>query len=139
MSEFEIDMKKWIRKAGDNIDKFMLEFTQDIGEEVITSTPVDTGFLRGSWTVKLNSPNLSSSGSFRGPQGGGEAVNGAGATAAATTNITANLIGVKGGDIVYYNNNAGYGGYVEFDQNFVGNVINRASGIAERAARRVNK
>lgn len=137
-NDFSVDISKWTKKVESNLDKFMLEFTQDLAEEVITNTPVDTGFLRASWTVNISSPDTSTKGT---ETGGNEVA----ATSEASTRITAKLLGVKGGDTVYYTNNAGYGAYVEFGtqsqagQGFVRNAVNKAPSLARKAARRVNK
>lgn len=136
--QFEIDIQKWIKKVSDNVDNFMLEFTQDLAEEVVTNTPVDTGFLRASWTANTNSPDLSSIGA---ETNGNEGA----ATTASLSRITANLIGVQGGDIVYYTNNAEYGAHVEFGtsrqagQGFVRDAVAKAETLANNAAKRVNK
>lgn len=144
-NDFSTDISRWTKKVENNLDKFMLEFTQDLAEEVITNTPVDTGFLRASWTANIGSPDISTTGEFSGPKGGGEDVNGGPATSEASTRIAYNLIGVKGGDTVYYTNNAKYGAYVEYGtkfqtgQNFVQEVVSRAESIAQKSARKVNK
>ena len=126
--EFSSDISKWIKKVDKNVDAFMLEFTQKLGEEVIKATPVDTGYLRASWTANIGSPDTSyKPDSIVNPE------------------IISKLIGVKGGDTIYYNNNAGYGAYVEFGtsrmepRNFVKNTLLKADSIARRAARKVNK
>lgn len=143
--QFTIDISRWTEKVENNLDKFMLEFTQDLAEEVIKNTPVDTGFLRASWTANIGSPDTATRGRYAGAKGGGEAVNGGSALSEASTRITANLLGVKGGDTVYYTNNAGYGAYVEFGtqfqagQGFVRNAVNKAPTLARNVARRVNK
>lgn len=144
-SEFSVDISKWVDKVGDNIDKFMLEFTQDLAEEVVTGTPVDTGFLRGSWTVNIGSPDIQTKGKLKGEKGGGAGINGPAASQESMNRIALNLISVKGGDIVYYTNNVKYGPFVEFGtsrqaaQGFVRNAVAKAETLAANAARRVNK
>lgn len=142
--EFQVDINKFIEKAENNINTFMLEFTQDLAEAVVTGTPVDTGFLRASWTVNLNAPDLQTVGTYKGQRGLGKE-NAQPAQTAAMTQITANLIGVKGGDIVYYTNNAGYGHFVEFGtsrmagRGFVRNAVNKAPSLAKKALAKVRK
>lgn len=136
MTEFSVDISKWAKKTEKNIDRFMLEFTQDLAEEVVTNTPVDTGFLRASWTATVNIPDISTEGA----QTGGNAEQ---ASSQALTRMTANLIGVKGGDTVYYTNNANYGIFVEYGTSrfegraFVRNAVSKAGTLAKNAARRV--
>ena len=126
--QFTIDISRWTKKVENNLDKFMLEFTQDLFEEVVMNTPVDTGFLRASWTPNIGSPDLTYT-----PSGTGQ------------NTQSLKLLGVKGGDTVYYTNNAGYGAYVEFGtqfqagQGFVRNAVNKAPTLARNAARKVNK
>lgn len=70
--------------------------------------------------------------------------NGPAAASAAMDGITLNLLNVKGGDVVYFNNNAKYAGFVEFGTSslkpraMVRKAINKANTIARNALRKIN-
>ena len=136
-NEFSVDIQKWIKKVDKNIGAFMLEFTQDLAEDVVTHSPVDTGYFRSSWTAKIGSPDFT-----KGNETGGDTNS---ATTQSMTRIVANLIGVKGGDVVYISNNVDYGIYLEYGHSkkapngMVREAISRAPSYAEKAARKVNK
>lgn len=129
-NEFSIDIQKFIKKAGDNVDRFMLEFTQDLYQEVVERSPVKTGFFKASWQPSINAPVI---GPDRGDQD----------ATYAQTNFTANLIGVKGGDIVYISNNAVYGPRLEYGwspqapQGMVRVTRAKAPSIAKKALARI--
>lgn len=135
-SEFEIDIDKFIKKAGKQADRFLLEFTQDLAESVVMKTPVDTGFLRSSWTARLNEPDQAVTGIT-----GSESQ----ATQHSMNKISLNLSNVKGGDIIYISNNANYAAYVEFGtsqfagRNFVRSTVSNADTIAREALKKVIK
>lgn len=141
--QFEIDIAAFVKKTEKKLDSFMLEFTQDLAEEVIKATPVDTGFLRGSWFANIGSPDVNYLGSFKGPEGGKEAINGQPAMMQAINTITLKLKDVKAGHVIYYTNNVQYGPNVEFgsyrSSGFVRRTVARAKSIAEEALRKVVK
>lgn len=125
MSSFDVDISRFVKKAGDRIELFLEQFGQDLGEEVVRNTPVDTGFLRGSWTAGINTPGLEE-----------------GAIGADSTGrIIANLQGIKAGDTLIINNTAEYAVYVEYGDHasagFVRDAVNRAESIAANALRKV--
>jgi HK97 gp10 family phage protein len=137
-NQFCIDISRWTKKVEQNLDRFMLEFSQDLAEEVIVNTPVDTGFLRASWTANIGSPDTKTVGS---ETGGSESAS----ISQSLSRVSAKLIGVKGGDTVYFTNNAEYGAYVEFGtqfqagQGFVRNAVNKSATLARNAAKRISK
>ena len=116
-------------KVGIAADKFMFDLGQEIGEAVVGSTPVDTGHLRRSWTANIGSPDTTYMANEPRPT-----VAVPTASADAMSRIVAQLLGVKGGDTIYYNNNVHYGPYVEWVQHFVSNTVSRIDTIAERVA-----
>lgn len=134
-NEFSADISRFITKVGVAVDKFMLDLGQEIGEAVIESTPVDTGHLRRSWTANIGSPDTIYMANEPRPTVAVPA-----ASADAMSRIVAQLLGVRGGDTIYYNNNVHYGSYVEFGtqhqaaQYFVRNTVSRIDTIAERVA-----
>jgi hypothetical protein len=141
MSEqFSISIDKFVKKAQGNTDRFMLEFTQDIAENVVTKSPVDTGFFRSNWKANIGSVEI-------GPERKPKDFNlgASAATSQALGNITANLIGVDGGDVVYITNNADYARKLEYGwsnqapEGMVRITIAKAPSIAREVLKRINK
>lgn len=56
--DFEVAIGRFVEKANSRIQGFCIEFVQDINEEIIRATPVDTGFLRASWWGAIDSPEI---------------------------------------------------------------------------------
>jgi len=134
-NEFSADISRFIAKVGIAADKFMFDLGQEIGEAVVRSTPVDTGHLRRSWTANIGSPDTTYMAGEPRPT-----VAVPTASADAMSRIVAQLLGVRGGDTIYYNNNVHYGPYVEFGtqhqraQYFVRDTVSRLDSITERVA-----
>jgi len=132
---FSADISRFIAKVGIAADKFMFDLGQEIGEAVVESTPVDTGHLRRSWTANIGSPDTTHMAGEARPTVGIPT-----ASSDAMTRIVTQLLGVRGGDTIYYNNNVYYGPYVEFGtqhqraQHFVRDTVSRIDTIAERVA-----
>lgn len=130
METFSLQIDQFIEKAKGKTAEFVTEFVQDLGEAVVRATPVDTGFLRGSWWASVGSPVV-----------GGGSIDKSGATAIARMNLTA--AGLVAGQTYYLMNGAAYARYVEYGtsrmapRSFVRGTLARASLIAEAAARRV--
>jgi hypothetical protein len=159
-----IDLGPIIKKIGNRIDAFILEFVQDINQRVVELTPVDTGFLRSSWYVAINElpqaireppPGLKrktsrfkSAGSKRGAfeQAFQNALSGQ------TNNLlNLKLVNANVGDTLYIVNNASYAAAIEFGHKvktkdgtkfvegsaMVRKVYSMAHEMAEQAAQRV--
>lgn len=130
MADFALQIDKFVEKAGGNLRRFTLEFVQDINEEVVTATPVDTGFLRGSWWASIGAPAV---------QGG--APDPGGDTSVSRMNLVAAQL--EGGEMYYASNGAEYARFVEYGTEkmapraFVRRTVARASQIAEAVAARV--
>lgn len=141
MSEFEVDIDKFVSKTNKKLDEFVLEFTQDIAEKVVTRSPVDTGFFRSNWRIGIGAPSRESKDEK--PEGfeAGEAV----ATQTSLGAITPKLIGAGAGDVIYINNNADYGERLEYGHSsqapsgMVRITVAEAPSIARSVARRLNK
>jgi hypothetical protein len=116
-----------------SLETFAKEVTQELAEEVIKRTPVDTGFLRGSWFSALNT----ATGFFSGAADKG------GRTTAGQVKLKISQL--KIGDTVYVLNGARYAAIVETGTSkqapngFVRTTVNDARAIAERVARRLAK
>lgn len=89
---FNLELKKWAGDFAGDMDALARQTCLTISENVVKSTPVDTGFLRGSWQPSLNAPVV------------GEGVATIGAVASQ----------VKAGDIYWMTNGAQYAPFVEF-------------------------
>lgn len=145
--DFEKEVDVFIGSALGKIDKFLFEFSQELSLDIIQGTPVDTGFLRASWTASVNVQDSTTTASFAGPKGGGEAVNGPAATEEASKRIANNLSGVAGGDSVYISNNVEYGPEQEFGSErfdvpfggraFVRGAVNDADRIAQETLAKI--
>lgn len=131
MESFSIQFHKITDDIKDKMDQVIAEILQDINEEIVRATPVDTGFLRGSWWASVGAPNLN----------GGGVLDKSGAVAVARMNIVA--IGVQPGQSYYAMNGASYARYVEYGTStmapraFVRRTMARAVIIAELAIARV--
>ncbi len=130
---FEIDVEKWCKKAGDRADKFMRRFIQDVGEALVNATPVDTGFLRASWTVNIGAISES----LQNKPSGGTSY----PASASLAQLSVGALRSKASDTVYIVNRASYAAYVEYGtayispRAFVRKTVARAPAIAENAMR----
>lgn len=97
-----VNMGDAIRKTGRRLETVALEFTQDLAETVVTRTPVDTGFLRGSWFVSLGEDMATFAGE---PDKSGALTIGRVSMDIARANV--------GTDIINILNSAGYADHVE--------------------------
>lgn len=141
--EFSIQVNEWVTKTKGNFDKFMLEFTQDIAEEVIKLSPVDTGFFRSSWTANIGRADIAFNAGGR-PEGF-ERISEQQAATESLSRITLNLAGIKGGNTVYITNNVEYGPKLEAGfskkapSGMIGPTVNRANTIANKVISRLKK
>lgn len=78
------------------LEKLMETIAEEIGEEVVSSTPVDTGYARGNWRPSVNAP-LDDPVSFLDPTGNG-----------AIGRIRTVARAAKLADKIYIRNNAPY-------------------------------
>jgi hypothetical protein len=105
---FMANLDAWIAKTGGNLDALARQTAFEMSANVVRDTPVDTGFLRGSWQPSIGEP--------------------AGAPAARPEDPTAQvppaaqlsmvISEIKAGDTFYMVNGAAYGMRVEYG--FVG-------------------
>lgn len=126
--EFVIQVRGWEKATAEKLDALARQATQQIAENIVRSTPVDTGFLRGSWQPSLSKP---------------EAARGkpdlTGARVAADIGLVCS--GMKAGDVFYLTNNAAYGAYVEFGTSkmagrfFVTSNVKRADAVVRKVAK----
>jgi hypothetical protein len=103
---FELKIPKWVESANGKLDAVARQTCFEMGKLVIEATPVDKGFLRGSWQPSIGKPD-----------GELAAINDpGGAGSLARVSLVASQ--VKAGDIFYMTNGAVYAMRVEFG--FVG-------------------
>jgi hypothetical protein len=134
-------IKAWVEKAKNKPLEFVVEFLQDINEQIVYATPYITGNLRGHWYAGLNDEPDASAGA---PDAGGGAI--------ARLNIV--LADLKLGDVYYGVNGAVYGPRVEYGfegkdslgrefhqapRAFVRGTLDRAQEIGDAAALRVSQ
>ncbi|NBW08351.1 MAG: hypothetical protein EBR82_10020 [Caulobacteraceae bacterium] len=55
-SKFGRDMSDWVKRAKQKSERFYRAFCQDLNNEIITTTPIDTGFARNHWFTSINTP-----------------------------------------------------------------------------------
>ena len=124
-SNFSKNIRQWVEKTKSNGDKFVRNFCQDLFNEVIVKTPVDTGFARNHWFTSVNTATLGDSSNSQ-----AQAVQA--------------LAGVKIGDVIYLSNNAAYIRRLEYGwsqqapNGMVRVALSRADVIAQDALRRMN-
>ncbi|CAB4122347.1 Bacteriophage HK97-gp10, putative tail-component [uncultured Caudovirales phage] len=92
---------KWKNATDAKIEGLARQVCFEMAERVVTKTPVDTGFLRGSWQPSIGEPQQAS---------GVQDKAGAGALNAAAMVMS----DVKAGDRFYMINNAKYARHVEY-------------------------
>ncbi len=123
---FIADIRDWASKFPQQMDALARQSCQQVSENVIAATPVDTGFLRGSWQPSIGRPL----------PGDGSA--GAGAALAA---LSMTIPQMRAGETYYLTNNANYAEFVEFGTStmqaryFVSDNVARWNDVVEDAAR----
>lgn len=98
---FRAKIEGWKNATKAQIEGIARQTCMEMAERVVRATPVDTGFLRGSWQPALND--------VKNEPG---APDPAGAQAIAEVMAVGNA--VKPGDRFYMTNNASYAGFVEY-------------------------
>lgn len=102
LGSFELDIARFVAKANGNINLIIRKIALDLFTRVILKTPVDTGRLRGSWTVTIGA---TPSGSIALDDKDGSAT--IARTAAATLNL-------KAGEIIFLTSSLEYARAIEF-------------------------
>ncbi|MDD5385350.1 MAG: HK97 gp10 family phage protein [Gallionella sp.] len=59
MSNFSLDISRFVEKAKANIDIAARKTTLEVFSRVIKRSPVDTGRFRGNWNYSINAPTFS--------------------------------------------------------------------------------
>lgn len=105
-AQFRLSLKKWNHLTKENLAALARQAIQELAYVVVDGTPVDIGFLRGSWQPSINQMITDADGAVD-PQG-----------SAVGAKIAATVIDIKLGDTFYMSNNAKYAMRIEYG--FVG-------------------
>ncbi len=100
LGTFTVDLTRALDQVGARTDQFVRAFTLELAQRISRRTPVDTGFLRGSWFATVNGAGA--------PAGGPRTPGGA------SQQLEATLSATKLGDVISLDNDAHYAPYVEF-------------------------
>lgn len=103
---FMAQIGKFAQEAPEKIDALARQTVQELAKRAVEKTPVDTGFLRGSWQPSIGEPSTEHEGK--------EDMGGAAVQAAVSVLIPE----IKAGVMVYLMNNAKYARRLEYG--FVG-------------------
>lgn len=103
---FKADLERWSKTVAGNLDALARQTCLQVSFNVVQDTPVDTGFLRGSWQPSIGDP----------AQRGQANLDPGGATVLGEIGLVCQ--GIKAGDVFWMWNNAAYALRVEFG--FVG-------------------
>jgi hypothetical protein len=108
---FRLRIKEWKHLSENSLEALMRQSIQQMAFRVVEATPVDTGFLRGSWQPNINAMAKAQ------PGGKGKKAANDKSGAAAFAKIAATVVGMKPGDTFYMSNNAVYALRMEFGFN----------------------
>lgn len=128
---FKMHLTKWAGQFSVDMDALARQTAQQLSENVVVDTPVDTGFLRSSWQPSIGSPVL----------GKGSFADGEAASAKVMAEVSIVAAGMKAGDIYYMVNNAEYAPHVEFGTSkmagrfFVTDNMKKAKGVVAKIAK----
>lgn len=131
---FKMHLTKWAHDFGVSMDALARQTVQELSENVVRDTPVDTGFLRSSWQPSLGEPAKSEGAPMSGPAAASKVMSEVGIIAA----------GMKAGDIFYMVNNAEYAPHVEFGTSkmqgrfFVTDNMKRAQSIVAKIVKELS-
>lgn len=132
---FKMHLTDWAAKFGVDMDALARQTVQQLSENVVVDTPVDTGFLRASWQPSLGSPSPG--------KGSPMAAEAAAGKVMAEVGIVASSM--KAGDTYYMVNNAEYAPHVEFGTSqmqgryFVTDNMKRARNVVQKIAKELGK
>ncbi len=98
---FRAQIGKWKGKTQAKLDALARQTCFEMGQRVVQRTPVDTGFLRGSWQPSVGSPELAKG--KLDPAG-----------LSALSDLGVKVAGIKPGDAFFMLNNAAYARFIEY-------------------------
>lgn len=101
MTSFSLDVTRFIEDSLNAIEAVAKDIIIEIGESVVTLTPVKTGRLKGNWQMTVGSPSMHSliRYDFRGHE--------------TLEDINKGAMSFTAGQIAYIVNNLSYAGFIE--------------------------
>lgn len=102
LGNFELDIQRFVAKAKGNIDLVVRKIALDLFRRVIMKSPVDTGRFKGNWQVAIGSI----------PAGVLAIDDKSGS--ATISKMTAAVLGLKAGQVIYLVNNLAYARKLEY-------------------------
>lgn len=128
--EFKATLGKWAAKAGSGLEALARQSAQELAERVVLATPVDTGFLRGSFQPSIGEPQAAKGQSDK-------------SGSVALSSVSLAIAEMRLGDRFFLTNNADYALHVEYGTSrmagrfYVGDNVKAWSSIVESVARQV--
>lgn len=102
LGNFELDIQRFVDRAKGNVDLVLRKIALDLFKRVIMKSPVDTGRFKGNWQVAIGSIPA-----------GVLAIDDK--TGSATiSKMTAAVLGLKAGQVIYLVNNLEYARPLEY-------------------------
>lgn len=117
---FKASLGKWANKTQAQLDALARQSSQEVAKAVVIATPVDTGFLRGSWQ-----PSVGGDAKLADPEN--VMLDAGGANAASM--IALEIAQMKAGDVFHMRNNCAYARRLEYGfvgQDSLGRTYNQA-------------
>ena len=108
MTSFSASVSAWAAKSQKRMEAIVKESAQRVGSEVIDRTPVDTGFLRGSFIASTSEMPLIDRDARPAPGGSYDM---------GTSQIALVIAGSKPGDVIRMGFVASYAAHVEYGSN----------------------
>ena len=115
------DFARVAQQAQTSLDAARAAVINETAERVVRQTPVDTGFLRASWTFGEPGTRAFARSSTLPPPG----------------DLSVSVQDVQGRAVIYFVNRALYAKYVEGNQGFVSRVLSQVNQIENAAATRL--
>jgi len=138
--KFELDLAKWCDQAEGKMNAFVREFANDIAFQIVSTTPVLTGFCRAHWNSYLNDEYKDTQVT---PKGAGDKGASYPNVSDIMNSMTATIAGAIAGDTIHIYNNCKYVRVLEDGfgdrpaRNFVKGAMANADNIADKVLARI--
>lgn len=126
-AQFRAKVGEWAQTQPQKIDGFARQVCYEMAERVVMKTPVDTGFLRGSWQPAIDK--------VRNDAGAADTTGGKALGEASLV-----IAGIKVGARFYMTNNAAYARFVEYGTSkmvgrfFVTDTVKQWQSVVDKVA-----